>query len=127
MPKLLRDVGAETSEGMQGIRIQDEGAAVRRRPTVLRHGMYEIRTENEGVKPMISQQQLFAEMERQLQLAKRAGDERTVRESLAAIRSLCEVVLGGEAKPEVPAMPNTSFETNVLEEEDANGGSIFDF
>ncbi|MFS0575939.1 YwdI family protein [Sporosarcina sp. 179-K 3D1 HS] len=80
---------------------------------------------------MISQKQILTEMERQLQMAKRAGDERTVRESLAAIRSLCEVVLGGEGSREEkvssPVMPVASVEGKLLEEDDANGGSIFDF
>lgn len=93
---------------------------------------------------MISHEQVLAEMERQLQLARTARDERAVREALAAIRSLCEVVLGAApsvrpARTELPkeqvqqpiiTQPVSStmpLEGRPLEEEDANGGSLFDF
>ncbi|CAM3137759.1 YwdI family protein [Filibacter tadaridae] len=87
---------------------------------------------------MIPYDRIILEMERQLSIAKRAGEERTMREALSAVRSLCEVALGDEVKQEkkiVPKMlstgnevkPLTSFEGTLLEEEDANGGSIFDF
>lgn len=80
---------------------------------------------------MISHDQILSEMDRQLQIARRTGDERAVREALAAIRSLCEVVLGGEIKREeikqAPSVAAAPFEGKILEEEDANGGSIFDF
>ncbi|QTD40700.1 YwdI family protein [Sporosarcina sp. Te-1] len=89
---------------------------------------------------MISPEQVLAEMERQLQNAKMAQDERAVREALAAIRSLCEVVLGSpvlmravpqkEQVPQQAVAPISSplpMEGKPLEEEDANGGSLFDF
>jgi len=77
-------------------------------------------------------------MERQLSVARRANDDSTMREAFAAVRSLCEVVLGGESKREEKAVLKTlttasavqsitSFEGKLLEEEDANGGSLFDF
>ena len=86
---------------------------------------------------MISYNQVFLEMERQLIAAKKTEDEREMREALAAIRSLCEVTLGGKPRNEekiIPKMltshavqPITSLEAKPMEEEGANGGSIFDF
>jgi hypothetical protein len=87
---------------------------------------------------MISYERILAEMERQLSVAKQARDESAIREALSAIRSLCEVTLTGEVKTEqriVPKMLSVQSETQslstlegtLLEEEDANGGSLFDF
>ena len=86
---------------------------------------------------MISYERIVAEMERQLSLAKQARDESAIREALSAIRSLCEVTLSGEVKTEqrvVPKMLSVQSETQSLSplegtllEEDANGGSLFDF
>lgn len=88
---------------------------------------------------MISYDQLFGEMSRQLNAAKESADPQKRREALAAIRSLCEVGLGhvGEvpvrrvptaivpASPEVKSL--TSLDSRPLQEEGANGDSIFDF
>ena len=86
---------------------------------------------------MISYNQVLLEMERQLTAAKKTEDEREMREALAAIRSLCEVALGGKPRSDekiIPKMltshtvqPITSLEAKPMEEEGANGGSIFDF
>lgn len=86
---------------------------------------------------MISYNQVFLEMERQLTAAKKTEDEREMREALAAIRSLCEVALGGTPRNNekiTPKMltshavqPIASLESKPMEEEGANGGSIFDF
>ncbi|MFD1205641.1 YwdI family protein [Sporosarcina contaminans] len=89
---------------------------------------------------MISTDRILLEIDRQLNNAKAANDERAIRESLTAIRSLCEVVLGNEPKNETPRLLKATDVTSVptiqtvsalegkpLEEEDANGGSIFDF
>ena len=86
---------------------------------------------------MISYDQIFTEIERQLINARRSNDEGEKREALAAIRSLSEVALGGSSKlPEkvVPKMLQTnqvqslnSLEAKPLIEEDANGGSLFEF
>ncbi|MFJ7934251.1 YwdI family protein [Sporosarcina sp. NPDC096371] len=87
---------------------------------------------------MISYDRIILEMERQLSVAKRANDERTMREALSAMRSLCEVALGGNSvKQEEKVVPKmlvvpdvqsiSSLEGKPLEEEDANGGSLFDF
>ncbi|WP_172371267.1 YwdI family protein [Sporosarcina jiandibaonis] len=89
---------------------------------------------------MISYNQVLLEMERQLAAAKNTEDEREMREALAAIRSLCEVALGGKPRNDekvIPKMlsshsvqpltPIQSLEAKPMEEEGANGGSIFDF
>ncbi len=86
---------------------------------------------------MIPYDRIILEMERQLSVAKRADDERAMREALSAVRSLCEVALGGESKVEKKIVPKllmaaeaqsiSSLEGKPLVEEDANGGSLFDF
>ncbi|MFC5589224.1 YwdI family protein [Sporosarcina soli] len=87
---------------------------------------------------MIPYNRIMEEMERQLHVAKRSGDEQSMREALSAIRSLCEVALGGEVRREEKIVPRmlptsqtaqsiSSLESKPLVEEDANGGSIFDF
>lgn len=87
---------------------------------------------------MISYDRIISEMERQLGVAKRASDERTMREALSAIRSLCEVAIGeNSARQEEKIVPKTiiapdvqsisSLEGKPLVEDDANGGSLFDF
>ena len=54
---------------------------------------------------MIPYDRIIAEMERQLSAARQAGDERAMREALSAVRSLCEVALGGEVKREEKIVP----------------------
>lgn len=86
---------------------------------------------------MISTERVIEEMQRQLNYAKTADDQ-AVREALTAIRALCQVVLVSNEKKDEPIItPRTmaishkpqisSLESRPLEEEDANGGSIFDF
>ena len=86
---------------------------------------------------MISYDRVFVEMERQLNAARKTADEREMREALTAIRSLCEVALGGESTKVEQVMPKmletpqvqslTSLEAKPMIEEGANGGSLFDF
>lgn len=93
---------------------------------------------------MISYQQVFKEIERQLQQAKTTNDVSAMRESLAAIRSLSEVALGGNhtservtpkvepsqaiAQSQPQSHSLTTLEAKPLEEDDgSNGSSIFDF
>ena len=82
---------------------------------------------------MIPMERVVAEMERQLLTAKTAGDEQSIREALSAIRSLCEVALSSEnSSNPVPLKLNVQQSPSVirhekLQEEDANGDSIFDF
>jgi len=87
---------------------------------------------------MISTERIIEEMQRQLNYAKTADDDQAVREALTAIRALCQVVLVSNEKKDEPIItPRTmaishkprisSLESRPLEEEDANGSSIFDF
>ena len=87
---------------------------------------------------MIPYDRIISEMERQLSVARRSSDEHTMREALSAVRSLCEVALGGDSGREKKITPKmlttasavqsiTPLEGKPLEEEDANGGSLFDF
>lgn len=87
---------------------------------------------------MISTERIIEEMQRQLNYAKTAEDDQAIREALTAIRALCQVVLASNEKTEEPIItPRTmaishkpqisSLDSRPLEEEDANGGSIFDF
>ena len=87
---------------------------------------------------MISTERIIEEMQRQLNYAKTADDDQAIREALTAIRALCQVVLVSNDKQEEPIItPRTmaishqprvsSLDSRPLEEEDANGGSIFDF
>ncbi len=90
---------------------------------------------------MISYDRILLEMSHQLHVAQKTSNEQEVREAVAAIRSLCEVVLGGQAEKKVQVKPQasvlsqapiaqvpTSLEAKPLVEEDgANGGSLFDF
>ena len=84
---------------------------------------------------MISNRQILIQIEKQLQEAKTATGEQTIRESLAAIKALCDVALSVPqtespvihqtpimAKPSVLTAPSTP-----LKEDDANGESLFDF
>lgn len=91
---------------------------------------------------MISYQQVFQEIERQLQQAQKTNDVSVMREALSAIRSLSEVALSknGESpesakkveNPQVVLQPQVqslnSMDAKPLNEEDgSNGDSIFDF
>lgn len=89
---------------------------------------------------MISYDRVFAEMERQLKVAQNTANEREMREALAAIRSLCEVALGGRVEKSEKVIPKmletpqiaqvqslTSLEVKPMKEEGANGESLFDF
>ncbi|MDS9472334.1 YwdI family protein [Sporosarcina pasteurii] len=89
---------------------------------------------------MISYNRVFEEMERQLMKAKHADNPNDMREALAAIRSLTEVALGGKneihdematnqiATPQAqPVQSLNSLEAAPLEEDGANGSSLFDF
>lgn len=94
---------------------------------------------------MISPEQLLLEMERQVSLAKQAANEQERREAVSAVRSLCNVLLNDSAKPPlssgypkvqqlasanpapIQAQPVVSLNEQPLQEEDANGESLFDF
>ncbi|MGN7408235.1 YwdI family protein [Sporosarcina sp. SAFN-010] len=106
---------------------------------------------------MISTNRVLEELQRQLTYAKTTSDEAAMRESIAAMQSLCGLILGektaqlpsseGELKflsgsnagagasptgmepikKTISAPVQSSLEGKVLVEEDANGGSLFDF
>lgn len=93
---------------------------------------------------MISYQQVFKEIERQLRQAQQTNDVQAMRESLAAIQSLSTIALGSKEEryeqpvpkqvpmPQLTAQPQTksltSLDATPLQEEDgANGSSLFDF
>ncbi|MGG0645130.1 YwdI family protein [Sporosarcina gallistercoris] len=100
---------------------------------------------------MISTNRILEELQRQLTNAKTTSDEAAMRESIAAMQSLCGLILGEktpsrdvELKGNSPVQDesplgmspaNETFTTpmqsglegKVLNEEDANGDSLFDF
>lgn len=84
---------------------------------------------------MISYEQIASEIERQLHSVRSTADERTMREAFSAIRALCEVALSAREsdliQPKMLSASNvqspTRVEGKLLTEDDANGGSIFDF
>lgn len=92
---------------------------------------------------MISYETIVKQIEKHAIQAKQMRDEQQIREQLAAIRALCEVVLDdGQAVakssvvvPSVHNIQTTSMmmsqplvtSSQKVEEEDANGESLFDF
>lgn len=75
-------------------------------------------------------------MQQEILMAKSEGNEQKIRERLMAIRTLCDLVLEESPakasvieKKVIPAVlpTNTVVNTAKLEEEDANGDSLFDF
>ena len=95
---------------------------------------------------MISYEQIVQQIAKHTALANEAQSDQQIREQLSAIRALCDVVLSDKVantkvSPIVPGVANfnhLSSPTPVftqpivtpsqkLEEDDANGDSIFDF
>lgn len=90
---------------------------------------------------MISYEAVLAQMEQLVQSAKNTSNEQHMREQLAAVKALCEVVLGQADKPQrmapaVQAVPiqksqympiQQTASSDRLNEPDANGDSIFEF
>ena len=84
---------------------------------------------------MISNEQLLMQIDKHLKHARISGSEQSVRESLVAIKALCDVALEAEVLPQaapitisVPMTPQVLHtQPAVLKEEDANGDSLFDF
>lgn len=83
---------------------------------------------------MISNRQILMQIEKQLQEAKTASGEQSIRESLAAIKALCDVALTvpQTESPTVLQTPSVKAATLIvpstpLKEDDANGESLFDF
>ncbi|MFJ7736140.1 YwdI family protein [Lysinibacillus sp. NPDC097287] len=88
---------------------------------------------------MISYQAVLQQLEKQLDEAKKAPSEQQIRESLTAVRALCDVVLaqptkGSKTQPKhIPQMLTQSptqqmvYTAKLDEEDGANGDSLFDF
>ena len=88
---------------------------------------------------MISYQTVLQQLEKQLNEAKNATGEQQIRESLTAVRALCDVVLAQSAEvsktlpKHIPQMLTQGPTQQMLytakmdEEDGANGDSLFDF
>ena len=88
---------------------------------------------------MISYQTILQHLEKQVEEAKNASTEQQIRESLTAVRALCDVVLSkaGEVVKEQPTpmskvitpIPTQQpvYTAKMDEEDGANGESLFDF
>ena len=83
---------------------------------------------------MISNEQILMQIEKQLRHAKTKDSEQSIREALAAIRALCDVALDTatfQPPVEMAAISRVQqpilTQTKTLQEEDANGESLFDF
>ena len=92
---------------------------------------------------MISYEMIVAEIQKHASTA--TGSDAKIREELAAIRALCDVALGStvdmsvqprsqnvqqpivEAQPVVMQQAAPTLQTKKINEEDANGESLFDF
>ena len=86
---------------------------------------------------MIPYSRVVTEIEKHVSIAKIRGDDKSIRESMLAIRALCDVALSeqSDVKPlsmpiqiaqSTPAVPSISAGERV-KEADANGDSLFDF
>lgn len=92
---------------------------------------------------MIPLSRVVTEIEKHVAVAKGRGDEQSIRESLVAIRALCNVALSEQPEVKPQVMPiqytqpvhtvqSTSSVTSIsagerMKEDDANGDSLFDF
>lgn len=88
---------------------------------------------------MISSNTLLSSIDALVQEAKKSNNEQHLREQLAAIRALCDVVLQSEMQSpgrtqDVHVQEQSTLHRNPvsgtsdkLQEQDANGDSIFDF
>jgi hypothetical protein len=79
---------------------------------------------------MIPLSRIVDEIEKHVSTAKVRDDESGFRESLIAIRALCDVALGESSKMYQPARslePQPIQTSEPIKEEDANGDSLFDF
>lgn len=83
---------------------------------------------------MISYESVVQQIEKHITHAKQGATEQQLREQLAAIHTLCELVLQGQAQPQPKTTAVTMLSSPVtvstsakLQEQDANGESLFDF
>jgi hypothetical protein len=79
---------------------------------------------------------VLAKMEAELRRARAADSPQRVREHVAAVRALCDLVLEEEEKREVPSVSLPEAATLLIQQgkgervdigDDANGPSLFDF
>lgn len=80
---------------------------------------------------MIPLSRIMAEIEKQASTARlHSADESNIRESLVAIRALCDVALEERSSRPHPVQvleTQTIRTSEPLKEDDANGDSLFDF
>lgn len=89
---------------------------------------------------MITQQAILTQMEKLTAEARQASSEQQARECFAAIKALCEVVLAEQTTKKQQSTSSTPIPPSVnaftqpvaipsqkLQEDDANGDSLFDF
>jgi hypothetical protein len=92
---------------------------------------------------MIPLSRVVTEIEKHVSNAKSRGDDQSIRESLLAIRALCDVVLSDQPDVKPSSMPIQIAQTSQIvsppqalqtisagermKENDANGDSLFDF
>ena len=83
---------------------------------------------------MISNEQLLMQIDKHLKHARISGNEQSFRESLVAIKAICDVGLEAQISLQAPttssiqtASPILPTQPVALKEEDANGESLFDF
>lgn len=86
---------------------------------------------------MISYEAVLLQMEQLVQNAKHTPNEQHMREQLTAVKALCDVILGQAASTSQQVSPaiqksqalplQQTMPSEKLQEQDANGDSIFDF
>jgi len=80
---------------------------------------------------MISHQSVLLEIERQVSAAKQGQSEADIKASLTAIQALCNVALNNPIEPQRLSQAQVVTPQTIaqpkLEEDDANGDSLFDF
>lgn len=80
---------------------------------------------------MISHQSVLLEIERQMSAAKQGQSEADIKASLTAIQALCNVALNNPIElqrlSQAQVVTPQSITQPKLEEDDANGDSLFDF
>lgn len=92
---------------------------------------------------MIPLSRVVTEIEKHVSIAKSRGDDQSIRESLLAIRALCDVALSERLEVKPSSMPIQIAQTSQIvspppavqtisagermKENDANGDSLFDF
>jgi hypothetical protein len=88
----------------------------------------------------ISVEQLLKKIENELHKAKQAGGTAKLRENVHSIKILCELILEDSGsgsvrsvpemvalQPQIQSITPTTLSVKKLEEEEANGDSLFDF